>query len=130
MTSKTIKKRRRRPKFDVLEVFLVFLGRRRRPENFENQSPPMVGGESPDFKRSQNTMVFPLHGGGESPDFRDLSPPMVGGDYFFWRSVPPHHGGGKTGCFESPPMGGDTRSGILEAEAWAQSEVSKQAKSI
>ena len=27
-------------------------------------------------------------------------------------------------------MVGDTRSGILEAEAWAQSEVSKQAKSV
>ena len=130
MTSKTIKKRRRRPKFDVLEVFLVFLGRRRRPENFENQSPPMVGGNRPILKGPKTLCFSPSMVGGESSDFRDLSPPMVGGDYFFWRSVPPHHGGGKTGCFESPPMVGDTRSGILEAEAWAQSEVSKQAKSI
>ena len=92
--------------------------------------PPWWGGNRPILKGPKTLWYSPSMVGGESPDFWDLSPPMMGGDNFFWRSVPPHHGGGIPGCFESPPMERDSRSGILEAEAWAQSEVSKQAKSV
>ena len=68
--------------------------------------------------------------GGGIARFWGFVPPHDGGGQLFLEVSPPPPWGGNTGVFRVPPMERDSRSGILEAEAWAQSEVSKQAKSI